>query len=130
MQQGLGTMLDTPSADTPRRVHDGRQHWGEHRAYHAGTDAICGKYADAASLLPGLLAATRTGLPPAGDDELTDSKIPLLRHSVTSRSAGRTNLRVNSTTDLPSRPLCGRRWLRPLWSGSDRIRRTIDRKSV
>jgi hypothetical protein len=28
-----------------------------------------------ASLLPGLLAATRTGLPPAGDDELTNSKI-------------------------------------------------------
>lgn len=26
---------------------------------------------DAGSLLPGLLAATRTGLPPAGDDELT-----------------------------------------------------------
>ncbi len=25
---------------------------------------------DAGSLLPGLLAATRTGLPPAGDDEL------------------------------------------------------------
>ena len=30
---------------------------------------------DAASLLPGLLAATRTGLSPAGDDELTNSKI-------------------------------------------------------
>src|ERR1022692_3570972 len=29
----------------------------------------------AASLLPGLLAATRTGLTPAGDDELTNSKI-------------------------------------------------------
>jgi len=29
----------------------------------------------AASLLPGLLAATRTGLSPAGDDELTNSKI-------------------------------------------------------
>ena len=29
----------------------------------------------AASLLPGLLAATRTGLPPAGDNELTNSKI-------------------------------------------------------
>jgi hypothetical protein len=29
----------------------------------------------AASLLPGLLAATRTGLPPAGDDELTNTKI-------------------------------------------------------
>ena len=36
----------------------------------------------AASLLPGLLAATRTGLPPAGDDELTNSKI---HHGVTSR---------------------------------------------
>ena len=30
---------------------------------------------DAASLLPGLLAATRTGLSPAGDDELTSSKL-------------------------------------------------------
>jgi hypothetical protein len=46
----------------------------------------------AASLLPGLLAATRTGLPPAGDDELTNTKI---HHGTTSRchlrSAGRTN---------------------------------------
>src|ERR1022692_3970458 len=62
MQQGLGTMLDTPSADTPRRVHDGRQHWGEHRAYHAGTDAICGKYADAASLLPDFHRQATTSL--------------------------------------------------------------------
>ena len=30
---------------------------------------------DAASLLPGLLAATRAGLTPAGDDELTNTKI-------------------------------------------------------
>ena len=30
---------------------------------------------DAASLLPGLLAATRTGLPPAGDDELTNTRL-------------------------------------------------------
>jgi hypothetical protein len=30
---------------------------------------------ETASLLPGLLAATRTGLPPASDDELTNSKI-------------------------------------------------------
>jgi hypothetical protein len=36
----------------------------------------------AASLLPGLLAATRTGLPPAGDDELTNTKI---HHGITSR---------------------------------------------
>src|SRR5258706_13830687 len=36
----------------------------------------------AASLLPGLLAPTRTGLPPAGDDELTNTKI---HHGTTSR---------------------------------------------
>ena len=30
---------------------------------------------EAASLLPGLLAATRTGLTPAGDDELTNTRI-------------------------------------------------------
>ena len=36
----------------------------------------------AASLLPGLLAATRTGLPPAGDDELTNTK---KHHGATSR---------------------------------------------
>src|SRR6516165_9873932 len=36
----------------------------------------------AASLLPGLLAATRTGLSPAGDDELTNTK---KHHGVTSR---------------------------------------------
>jgi hypothetical protein len=35
-----------------------------------------------ASLLPGLLAATRTGLPPAGDDELTNTKT---HHGLTSR---------------------------------------------
>jgi len=37
---------------------------------------------DAASLLPGLLAATRTGLTPASDDELTNTKI---HHGVKSR---------------------------------------------
>ena len=36
----------------------------------------------AASLLPGLLAATRTGLSPAGDDELTNTKE---HHGTTSR---------------------------------------------
>src|ERR1022692_2770099 len=45
-----------------------------HRASDAGLRP--GPFPDrAASLLPGLLAATRTGLPPAGDDELTNSKI-------------------------------------------------------
>jgi hypothetical protein len=51
------------------------------RAFDAGLRP--GPFPDrAASLLPGLLAATRTGLPPAGDDELTNSKI---HHGVTSR---------------------------------------------
>jgi len=46
---------------------------------------------EAASLLPGLLAATRTGLTPAGNDELTNTKIHRgLRHGLTSHSAGRT----------------------------------------
>jgi hypothetical protein len=45
----------------------------------------------AASLLPGLLAATRTGLTPASDDELTNTKIHRgSRHGLTSHSAGRT----------------------------------------
>src|SRR6185369_13541934 len=45
----------------------------------------------AASLLPGLLAATRTGLPPAGDDELYGHEDRLPRtHSHSSRPAGRT----------------------------------------
>src|SRR3954447_136520 len=35
--------------------------------------------ARAASLLPGLLAATRTGLPPASDDELTTTDQPPTR---------------------------------------------------
>src|SRR6266478_8980638 len=52
-----------------------------YRAFDAGLRP--GPFPDrAASLLPGLLAATRTGLPPAGDDELTNSKI---HHGLTSR---------------------------------------------
>jgi hypothetical protein len=45
---------------------------------------------DAASLLPGLLAATRTGLPPAGDNELTTEDH--LRHQDL-QSAGRAKAR-------------------------------------
>jgi hypothetical protein len=46
---------------------------------------------DTASLLPGLLAATWTGLTPAGDNELTNTKTHHgLHHGVTSGSAERT----------------------------------------
>ena len=52
-----------------------------HRAFDAGLrpGPFPGR---AASLLPGLLAATRTGLPPAGDHELTNTK---KHHGTTSR---------------------------------------------
>src|SRR5277367_5971533 len=49
-----------------------------HRALDAGLRP--GPFPDqAASLLPGLLAATRTGLTPAGDDELMSDQ-PLNQH--------------------------------------------------
>src|ERR1700676_3519576 len=73
------------------------RHCGRVRASRASfpgpvpTRLRAGGPGEAASRTPGLLAATRTGLPPAGDDELTNSKIHHgLRHGVTSCSAGRT----------------------------------------
>jgi hypothetical protein len=72
---------------TPPRRRPGRQGsaavraLSPFRAFDAGLRP--GPFPDkAASLLPGLLAATRTGLPPAGDDELTNAKT---HHGVTSR---------------------------------------------
>jgi hypothetical protein len=49
-----------------------------HRAFDAGLrpDPFPDR---AASLLPGPLAATRTGLTPAGDDELTNNSNPYTR---------------------------------------------------
>src|SRR3954454_9620623 len=46
----------------------------------------------AASLLPGLLAVTRTGLTPAGDDELLIRSCPLDDHLLIT---GRTNCSIN-----------------------------------
>ena len=76
-----------------------------YRAFDAGLRP--GPFPDrAASLLPGLLAATRTGLPPAGDDELTNSKIHHgLRHGVTSCSAGRTKDRASARSSPRSTDL-------------------------
>jgi hypothetical protein len=70
------------------------------RAFDAGLrpDPFPGQ---AASLLPGLLAATRTGLTPASDDELTNTKIHRgSRHGLTSHSAGRTkDIEANRSHD-------------------------------
>src|SRR4051794_29134532 len=62
-----------------------------HRAFDAGLrpDPFPDR---AASLLPGLLAATRTGLAPAGDDELTNLGH---LHEVTSVPLGARMARVN-----------------------------------
>ena len=55
---------------------------------------------EAASLLPGLLAATRTGLPPAGDDELTNTrKHHALRHGAPPVLLG---ARIRLTASSPS----------------------------
>src|SRR3954454_11367004 len=54
----------------------------------------------AASLLPGLLAATRTGLPPASDDELTTTDQPPTR-STSCLLGARENLTGNGIERLP-----------------------------
>jgi hypothetical protein len=52
-----------------------------YRAFDAGIRP-CPFPGETASPLPGLLTATWTGLPPAGDDGLTDTKI---HYGITSR---------------------------------------------
>src|SRR4051794_28273465 len=54
----------------------------------------------AASLLPGLLAATRTGLPPASDDELTTADQPPTR-STSCLLGARENLNGCSRREAP-----------------------------
>src|SRR4051794_17165572 len=65
----------------------------------------------AASLLPGLLAATRTGLPPASDDELTTTDQPPTR-STSCLLGARENLNIRppSLTHLPRRIGFGEAW--------------------
>src|SRR2546423_4933981 len=60
-----------------------------HRAFDAGLrpDPFPDR---AASLLPGPLAVTRTGLTPASDDELTTRRSATPNHSLSSCLAGRT----------------------------------------
>jgi hypothetical protein len=60
---------------------------------------------ETASLLPGLLAATRAGLPPAGDDELTNSKI---RCYVTASPPTLLGARMIRVSNRGSYELCGR----------------------
>jgi hypothetical protein len=88
-----------------------------HRAYDAGLRRRAFP-PDAASLLPGLLAATRTGLPPASDGELTTDDHSL--HPIDLQSLGAQNstysrrshtvstLKAGRGTEVE----CGRRGLR------------------
>src|SRR5215831_3162347 len=74
--------LSTPSCHPHRRLSNDAAGFAPRYGpltrspYHRAFDTGPRRQAfppDAASLLPGLLAATRTGLPPASDDELTSS---------------------------------------------------------
>src|SRR5512142_2252181 len=78
--KGLGTSCTPPSRAGLLTTPQASRHATDrivappYRAFDAGLRP--GPFPDqAASLLPGLLAATRTGLPPASGDELTDTKI-------------------------------------------------------
>src|SRR3954467_13552617 len=66
----------------------------------------------AASLLPGLLAATRTGLPPASDDELTTADQPPTR-STSCLLGARENLTVTVVSPDPDVPAGDARWPTP-----------------
>ena len=73
----------------------------------------------AASLLPGLLAATRTGLTPASDDELQTRTSPLGDHLlITGRTGCSTNPKVlrNFPIALMCRVVLGERGLPDLGS--------------
>jgi len=80
-----------PGLAPDRDVRRSRRGLAGHRSAPAAPKFGQDLTAVSASLLPGLPAATQTGLPPAGDDELTNTKNTMaLRHGCTSRSAGRT----------------------------------------
>ena len=66
-----------------------------HRAFDAGLRPD--PFPDlAASLLPGPLVVTRTGLTPASDDELTTRRSATQNHSLSSCLAGRTPEQVEA----------------------------------
>src|SRR4051812_5535930 len=86
----------------------------------------------AASLLPGLLAATRTGLPPASDDELTTADQPLTRSTSCLLGARENLIEPSGVSAAPGRSagspaahlLAARRPLSGLWPG--RLPRSCD----
>ena len=81
-----------------------------HRACDAGLRP--GPFPDqAATLLPGLLAATRTGLSPAGDDELTNSKIRCYVTATPPALLGARNCWANCAQGMSLR--APDRWRRP-----------------
>jgi hypothetical protein len=74
------------------------------RAFDAGLQP--GPFPDqAASLLPGLLTVTRTGLTPPGDDELQTKTRPLNDHLLIT---GRTGCRTNGASPQPDKACRGR----------------------
>jgi hypothetical protein len=85
--RGLGRLR----LQAPVSQQGGQPRQGLHRDFSGSAPPAPARTDQTASLLPGLLAATRTGLTPASDAELTNTKTTTaLRHGDTSRSAGRT----------------------------------------
>jgi hypothetical protein len=82
--EGLGSPLCHPHRQLSNDAAGFALRYGplSRSPYHRAFDTGLRRRAfppDAASLLPGLLAATRTGLPPASDDELTTKDQPPTR---------------------------------------------------
>jgi hypothetical protein len=93
---GGSALLLPPGGETSNDAAGFASCYGPHRCspYYRAFDAGLRPRPfpdETASLLPGLLAATRTGLTPASNDELTNRRSTVdLRHGPTSHSAGRT----------------------------------------
>jgi hypothetical protein len=96
LRQGTGTLLDyignTRTAPARR----------QNRAFAPFPDRT-------ASLLPGPLAATRTGLPPAGDDELTNSKIRCYVTASPPALLGARMIRASASSSAGSAPFTRQR---------------------
>ena len=95
----------TPAARVSRRLGDAARGTGASSRTTCGPAtskgfrhraSTPGVFPNAASLLPGLLAATRTGLPPASDDELTNEDQPPSWSTSTLRGARNSSVRLSS----------------------------------
>jgi hypothetical protein len=90
--RGLGRLGSRPRSSR----QGGQPRQGLHRDFGGSAAPAPALTGQTARLLPGLLAATRTGLTPASDAELTNTKTTTaLRHGDTSRLLGARKVKAN-----------------------------------